>query len=46
MYLVYNDNLLYHGCIAMNEDGSFMAAKVDGQEYTARAFPAPPGREE
>jgi fructose-1,6-bisphosphatase-3 len=38
MYLVYNDNLLYHGCIAMNEDGSFMAAKVDGQEYTARAF--------
>ena len=38
MYLVYNGNLLYHGCIAMNEDGSFMAFKVDGQEFTAKAF--------
>jgi fructose-1,6-bisphosphatase-3 len=38
MYLVYNNNLLYHGCIAMHEDGSFMAFKVEGQEYKARAF--------
>ncbi len=28
MYLVYNGNLLYHGCIAMNEDGSFKIDKA------------------
>lgn len=38
MYLVYNGNLLYHGCIAMNDDGSFQAFTVDGQDYAARAF--------
>jgi fructose-1,6-bisphosphatase-3 len=38
MYLVYNDNLLYHGCIAMHEDGSFMAFNVDGEEYKGRSF--------
>lgn len=38
MYLVFNGNLLYHGCIAMNEDGSFMPFKVDGEEYAAKAF--------
>lgn len=38
IYLVYNGNLLYHGCIAMNEDGSFRAFKVDGQEFYAKAF--------
>ncbi len=38
MYLVYNNNLLYHGCIAMEEDGSFMAFKVDGIDYSAKGF--------
>ncbi len=38
MYLVYNGNLLYHGCIPMHEDGSFMAFKVDNQEFAAREF--------
>jgi fructose-1,6-bisphosphatase-3 len=38
LYLVYNGNLLYHGCIAMNEDGSFMAFKVGGEEFAAKAF--------
>jgi fructose-1,6-bisphosphatase-3 len=38
MYLVYNGNLLYHGCIAMNEDGSFMDFEVDGQKFAAKAF--------
>ena len=28
MYTVYNNNLLYHGCIPMNEDGSFMALEA------------------
>jgi fructose-1,6-bisphosphatase-3 len=38
MYLIYNGNLLYHGCIAMNPDGSFKAFKVDGQEFAAKDF--------
>lgn len=38
IYLVHNGNLLYHGCIAMNEDGSFKAFEVDGESYTAKAF--------
>ena len=29
MYLVYNGNLLFHGCIPMNEDGSFKAVQVE-----------------
>ena len=28
MYTVYNNNLLYHGCIPMDEDGGFLALKA------------------
>jgi fructose-1,6-bisphosphatase-3 len=38
LYLIHNGNLLYHGCIAMNEDGSFKAFQVGNQAFTARAF--------
>jgi fructose-1,6-bisphosphatase-3 len=38
MYLVYNGNLLYHGCIAMNEDGSFQEFTVGDQVFAAKAF--------
>ncbi len=38
MYLVYNGNLLYHGCIPMNDDGSFKAVQVDGQVVAGRAL--------
>lgn len=38
MYLVSNGNLLYHGCIAMNDDGSFMPFKVDGESWAGKAF--------
>jgi fructose-1,6-bisphosphatase-3 len=38
MYLVHNGNLLYHGCIAMNPDGSFQAFEADGVEYKAKSF--------
>jgi fructose-1,6-bisphosphatase-3 len=38
MYLLHNGNLLYHGCIAMNEDGSFKAFQVGNEAFTARAF--------
>lgn len=36
VYSVYNNNLLYHGCIPMNEDGSFMSLKIDNGSYTGR----------
>ncbi len=38
MYLVHNGNLLYHGCISMNKDGSFRAFEVDGEAFAAKAF--------
>ncbi len=38
MYLVFNGNLLYHGCIPMNEDGAFKSLKFGDQEFTAKAF--------
>lgn len=38
IYLVYNNNLLYHGCIPMNNDGSFASFKVDGQTFAGKAF--------
>jgi fructose-1,6-bisphosphatase-3 len=38
MYLVYNNNLLYHGCILLNEDGSLKTYMVDGEELGPRAM--------
>lgn len=36
MYKVYNGNLLYHGCVPMKEDGSFVKMKIFGKEYAGR----------
>ena len=38
MYRVYNGNLLYHGCIPLNADGSFKAVQVDNQVVAGRAL--------
>ncbi len=38
LYKVYNGNLLYHGCVPMNEDGSFMEVPVYGQTYHGKAL--------
>lgn len=38
MYKVYNGNLLYHGCISLNEDGSFSEWLLDDQIYKGRSF--------
>lgn len=38
MFRVHNGNLLYHGCIALNSDGSFSAFQVDGHAYKGKAF--------
>lgn len=37
MYKVFNGNLLIHGCVPMNEDGSFMPITIEGREYKGRA---------
>ncbi len=36
MYKIYNGNLLYHGCVPMNEDGSFVKLKIFGKEYSGK----------
>ena len=38
MYLIYNNNLLYHGCIPLNEDGSFREVTIDGNNYKGKAL--------
>ncbi len=38
IYRIHDGNLLYHGCVAMNEDGSFRSFNVDGQAFTGKAF--------
>jgi len=38
LYNVYNGNLLYHGCVPINEDGSFRKVNVYGKEYSGKAL--------
>lgn len=38
MYLRYNGNLIYHGCIPLNEDGSFKALTIANEPYSGRAL--------
>ncbi len=38
LYRIHNGNLLYHGCIAMNEDGSFKPFLVGEEAFTGKAF--------
>lgn len=36
MYLTHNSNLLYHGCIPMEDDGSFSIFEIEGVEYSGK----------
>lgn len=36
MYLITNGNLLYHGCVPMEVDGSFASMIIDGEEYSGK----------
>lgn len=38
IYLCYNKNLLFHGCIPMTEDGEFDGMKIDGRVYKGKAY--------
>ena len=36
LYLVHNNNLLYHGSVPLNEDGTFASLMIQGVEYKGR----------
>ncbi len=36
LYKVFNGNLLYHGCVPLNEDGSFKKVRLFGHEYAGK----------
>ncbi len=38
LYKIYNSNLLYHGCMPMDENGNFNTFTVDGEEYRGKAL--------
>ena len=38
LYKIYNGNLLFHGCIPMNEDGSLMPFTIGGTELRGKDF--------
>lgn len=38
MYKCHNNNLLYHGCIPMREDGSFEEMMLEGKAYAGKAL--------
>ena len=38
LYLVRNSNLLYHGSVPLNEDGTFRSMLIQGKEYAGKAL--------
>lgn len=38
MYKVYNSNLLFHGCVPMDEEGNFLKVNLFGKEYAGKAL--------
>ena len=38
LYLIHNSNLLFHGCILLNNDGSFKTLTINGKEYKGKSL--------
>ncbi|MBE0650663.1 MAG: fructose-1,6-bisphosphatase [Bacteroidales bacterium] len=38
MYLTFNENLLYHGCIPLTETGDFASFEIEGNSYSGKAL--------
>lgn len=36
LYKIYNNNLLYHGCVPMDKKGAFTKVNIFGQEYSGK----------
>lgn len=37
-YLIHNNNVLFHGCVPMEEDGSLAQIEYKGKRYAGRAY--------
>lgn len=38
MYRIFNENLLYHGCIPMDASGNFEGVTLEGQTYQGKSY--------
>ncbi len=38
MYLCYNGNLLYHGCIPFDDNGEFLEVSIEGRTYFGKMY--------
>ncbi len=38
LYKVYNNNLLYHGCVPLNEDGSLKEVEIFGNKFKGKSL--------
>ena len=38
LYKIMNGNLMYHGCIPMNKDGSFLEVELNGRKLSGKAL--------
>lgn len=38
LYKAYNSNLLYHGCVPMDENGDFLEVNLFGESYSGKAL--------
>lgn len=38
MYKIYNGNLLYHGCVPLNDDGSLREVEFFGEAFSGKAY--------
>lgn len=38
LYKIHNSNLLYHGCMPMDENGNFSKVNIYGEEYSGKAL--------
>lgn len=38
LYKIYNNNLLYHGCVLLNDDGSLKTLSVQGKSYQGKSL--------
>lgn len=38
LYKVHNSNLLYHGCVPLDENGDFKSVNVEGKKYKGKAL--------
>ncbi len=36
MYLIYNGNLLFHGCIPLDDEGKFLSMEIENKMYSGR----------